>query len=61
MDTVLLVFRLQMHIAVALNLWGDIVVNMIFWLILKSYPCRTPKLVVASILSYQDMYLVFQV
>ena len=40
-----------MHGVVALNLWGNVVVNMIFWLFCKSHHYETPKLVFLSNLS----------
>ena len=32
-DVIILVVWLQMHIVVALNLWGNAVINMVFWLL----------------------------
>ena len=37
-----------MHIVVALNLWGDVVVNVLFWLFCKNYHYRAPKIVSVS-------------
>ena len=48
MDSIPLLLWMKMSIAVALNLWGDIVVSMFFWLFLKNYHCITPKLFILS-------------
>ena len=48
MDAILLVFWLQMHIVAALNLWGDIVASIVFWLFRKISSCRKAKLLLTS-------------
>ena len=48
MDTILLLFWLQINIVVTLNLWGDTVVHMVFWLFCKRNLQRTLKTIPGS-------------
>ena len=48
---------MQMHVAVALSLWGDVIVNVILWYFYNYYHCKTPKLV--SVSNYRLLRYVF--
>ena len=48
MNAIFLVFWLQMHVLIVLNLWSDIVVHMILWFFCKGNHQRTPKVVPVS-------------
>ena len=37
-----------MHVVVVLNLWGDVVASIVFWLFYKAYQCTKAKLVLVS-------------
>ena len=45
MDGIILVLLLQIYLAVALNLWGDVFVNMIVLYFRRIYNCKKTKLV----------------
>ena len=48
MNAILLVLWMQMHIAFALNIWCNIVVNPTTWLFCRTYHYRIPKRVLVS-------------
>ena len=41
-----------MNVEVALNLWGDVIVSMVFWFLCKKNHYITPKLVPVSNLKW---------
>ena len=47
-DAIILVLWLQMHVVVALNLCGNVIVTMLLWFFCKVYHSKTTKLVSVS-------------